>query len=44
MIDLADPDQMEVIAEIRLKWVKQAWRGTLVYQKRTYAITCDEAG
>ena len=44
MIDLADPDQMEVIAKIRLKWVKQTWRGTLVYNKRTYNLLCEEAG
>jgi hypothetical protein len=44
MIDLADPDQMEVIAKIRLKWVKQEWRGTLQYKKRTYKLTCGEAG
>jgi len=44
MIDLADPDQMDVIAKIRLKWIKQEWRGTLTYGKRTYKLVCGEAG
>lgn len=44
MIDLADPDQMAVLARIRLKWANQTWRGTLVHGKRTYQLKCGEAG
>ena len=33
-IDLADPDQMAVIASLRLTYVRRAWRGTLTYKKR----------
>ena len=44
MIDLADPDQMEVIAKIRMKWLKHEWRGTLEYKGRTYKLVCGESG
>lgn len=42
-VDLADPDQMEVIASLRISYAKRAWRGTLTYKKRRIAVRCEEA-
>lgn len=42
-VDLADPDQMEVIASLRIVYAKRAWRGTLTYKKRRIAVRCEEA-
>lgn len=42
-LDLADPDQMAVIASLRLTYSKHDWRGTLTYQGRKIAVRCEEA-
>ena len=42
-VDLADPDQMEVIASLRLVYAKREWRGTLTYKKRRIQVHCEEA-
>ena len=42
MIDLADPEQMAVIASLRLTYGKRAWRGTLTYKGRKIPVVCDE--
>ncbi len=42
-LDLADPDQMAVIAKLRLKYARREWRGTLTYQGRKIAVRCEEA-
>ena len=42
-LDLADPDQMELIASVRLAFIKQEWRGTLTYQGKKIAVRCEEA-
>ena len=42
-IDLADPDQMAVIASLRLTYLKQDWRGTLTYKGRKIPVRCEEA-
>ncbi len=42
-VDLADPDQMAVIASLRLTYVKQDWRGTLAYKGRKIPVRCEEA-
>ena len=43
MIDFADPDQMELIASVRLAWHDPEWRGTLTYKGRKIAVRCEEA-
>ena len=42
-VDLADPDQMALIASLRLTYDKRDWRGTLEYQGRKVAVRCEEA-
>lgn len=42
-IDLADPDQMALIASLRLTYARREWRGTLTYGKRRIAVRCEEA-
>lgn len=42
-IDLADPDQMAVIASLRIAYARRAWRGTLTYKKRRILVSCEEA-
>ena len=42
-VDLADPDQMAVIASLRITYAKRAWRGTLTYRKRRISVRCEEA-
>ncbi|MGH6659839.1 MAG: hypothetical protein ACREBK_07315, partial [Sphingomicrobium sp.] len=42
-VDLADPDQMAVIASLRLTYAKREWRGTLTYNKRRIQVRCEEA-
>ncbi|MEO7602627.1 MAG: hypothetical protein ABIS39_05120 [Sphingomicrobium sp.] len=42
-IDLADPDQMALIASLRLTYAKREWRGTLTYKGRKIAVRCEEA-
>ena len=41
-IDLADPDQMEVIASLRLHWTAKGWAGWLTYAGKKTAVTCEE--
>ena len=43
MIDFSDPDQMELIASLRLAWREPEWRGTLTYKGRKIALRCEEA-
>ena len=42
-VDLADPDQMALIASLRLTYDKRDWRGTLTYKGRKVAVRCEEA-
>lgn len=42
-VDLADPDQMALIASLRLTYARRAWRGTLTYNKRRIPVRCEEA-
>lgn len=42
-VDLADPDQMALIASLRLVSGKRGWRGHLTYQRRRIAVRCEEA-
>ena len=42
-IDLADPDQIAVIASLRITYAKRTWRGTLTYRKRRIPVRCEEA-
>ncbi|MEO7654227.1 MAG: hypothetical protein ABIS23_00905 [Sphingomicrobium sp.] len=42
-VDLADPDQMALIASLRLTYAKRAWRGTLTHKGRKIAVRCEEA-
>jgi hypothetical protein len=42
-VDLADPDQMAVIASLRVTYVKRDWRGTLTYKGRKITVRCEEA-
>ena len=42
MIDFADPDQMALIASLRLIWHKPEWRGTFTYKGRKIALRCEE--
>jgi len=42
-VDLADPDQMAVIASLRINYTKRDWRGTLTYKKRRIPVRCEEA-
>lgn len=43
-IDLADDGVMNLIAKVRLEWVREAWRGTIAYGGTTYALNCEETG
>lgn len=43
MIDFADPDQMELIASLRLAWHDPEWRGTFTYNGRKIGVRCEEA-
>src|SRR5918993_4319404 len=40
-VDLADPDQMAVIASLRPTYARRNWRGTLTYKKRRIPVRCD---
>lgn len=42
-VDLADPDQMALIASLRLRSGKRGWYGHLTYQRRKIAVRCEEA-
>lgn len=42
-VDLADPDQMALIASLRLRPGARGWRGNLTYQRRKIAVRCEEA-
>jgi len=42
-VDLADPDQMALIASLRLISSKHDWRGHLTYQGKKIAVRCEEA-
>lgn len=42
-VDLADPDQMALIASLRLVSGKRGWHGHLTYQRRKVAVRCEEA-
>lgn len=42
-VDLADPDQMALIASLRLVSGKRDWHGHLTYQGRKIAVRCEEA-
>ena len=42
-LDLADPDQMAVIASLRLTHLNQDWRGTLTYKGQKIPVRCEEA-
>ena len=42
-VDLADPDQMAVIASLRIIYTRREWRGTLTYKKRRIPVRCEEA-
>lgn len=44
MVDLADPEQTEVMSSLRLKPSKNGWRGTLTYMTSTYKVSCEEMG
>ena len=42
-VDLADPDQMALIASLRLVSGKSDWSGHLTYQGKRIAVRCEEA-
>jgi hypothetical protein len=42
-VDLADPDQMALIASLRLVSGRRDWHGHLTYQGRRVAVRCEEA-
>ena len=42
-VDLADPDQMALIASLRLVSGRRDWHGHLTYQRRKIAVRCEEA-
>ena len=42
-VDLADRDQMALIASLRLTYSKRAWRGTLTLKDRKITVRCEEA-
>lgn len=42
-VDLADPDQMALIASLRLSSARSGWRGRLTYGGRRVAVRCEEA-
>lgn len=42
-VDLADPDQMALIASLRLVSGKSEWAGHLTYKGKRTAVRCEEA-
>lgn len=42
-VDLADPDQMALIASLRVVSGRRGWHGHLTYQGRKVAVRCEEA-